>query len=232
LIGHTNKDELLATLTDIELSNGFANRILWCATKRRIEMPDAEFLDWKNHSELIENLKAVFKQYLANTDEPTRFKRTYAANELWKQLYRKLNSQTHVSFIDGVLVRDTSHLLKLALIYAVLDQSDVIDVAHLNAALAVCDFSQVSARWLFSERTGNRLANTIFWALARTPEGMSRERIIDDVCYRNTTKTQLNQALEALAKNNMARMELRKGVKGRKSEVWFAKFNTSSLDRP
>jgi hypothetical protein len=224
LIAHGNRDELLATISDIELSNGFANRILWCATKRRVIMPDAEYLDWERHQELIEKLNVVFKQYFANTDEPVRFRRTPAAHELWRQLYRKLNSQEHVSFIDGVLVRDTSHLLKLAMIYAVLDQSREIDVVHLNAALAVCDYSQASARWLFCERTGNRLANTIFWALVRNPEGMSRDRIIDDVCYRNTPKIQLDQALEALAKNNMARMELRKVEKGRKIEMWFAQF--------
>src|SRR5262249_9183079 len=123
LIGHTNRDELRVTLSNIELSNGFANRILWCAAKRRILMPDAEYLDWTEHPELIENLKSVFKQYFANTSEPLRFKRSCQAHELWKQLYRKLNNQNHVSFIDGVLVRDTSHLLKLALIYAVLDQA-------------------------------------------------------------------------------------------------------------
>ena len=122
LIGHTNRDDLLATLLDVELSNGFANRILWCASKRRALMPDAEYLDWAKHPKLIENLKIVFRQYFANTCEPTRFRRSSAANELWKQLYQKLNDQKHVSFIDGVLVRDTSHLLKLALIYAVLDQ--------------------------------------------------------------------------------------------------------------
>jgi hypothetical protein len=224
LIAHTNKDELLATIADIEFSNGFANRILWCATKRREIMPDAEYLDWEKYPEVIEKLNTVFKQYFANTDEPIRFKRTPAAHELWRQLYRKLNSQTHVSFIDGVLVRDTSHLLKLALIYAVLDQSREIDIVHLNAALAVCDYSQASARWLFCERTGNRLANNIFWALVRNPEGVSRDWIIDNVCYRNIPRIQLEQALEALAKNNMARLEVRKVEKGRRIEVWFANF--------
>jgi hypothetical protein len=232
LIAHTNKDELLATIADIEFSNGFANRILWCATKRRTIMPDAEYLDWKNHQALIEKLNAVFKQYFANTSEPRRFKRTRAAHELWQQLYRKLNTQDHVTFIDGVLVRDTSHLLKLALIYAVLDQSREIDVAHLNAALAVCDYSQASARWLFCERTGNRLANNIFWALIRNPEGVSREWIVDNVCYRHIVRIQLEQALEALVKNNMVRMELRKAENGRKIEVWFANFAGFSLASP
>jgi hypothetical protein len=209
-------------LSDIELSNGFANRILWCASTRRELMPDAEYLDWRQHPEIVENLKAVFKQYFANTDEPTRFRRSLAANDLWKALYRKLNNQKHVSFIDGVLVRDTSHLLKLALIYAVLDQATQIDLSHIQAALAVCDYSQASARWLFSERTGNRTANKIFWALVRCPEGMGRDQINDDVLYRNTPKIQLDLALEALAQNGLARLEIKRAANKRKIEVWFA----------
>jgi hypothetical protein len=224
LIGHTNKNELLETLNDIELSNGFANRILWCASQRRELMPDADYLDWKEQKTLPLELQSVFLQYPANSDDidgPIRFKRTAAANELWKTLYRKLNDQKHVSFIDGVLVRDTSHLLKLALIYAVLDKRTEIDVVHMEAALAVCDYSQATARWLFADRTGNRLGNTIHWALLRAPEGISRTDISVDVCYRNTPKIQLDQALEALAKNGMARMEIREGENGRRTEFWF-----------
>jgi hypothetical protein len=158
-IGHTNKEELLETLNDVDLSNGYANRILWCAAKRIKSMPNAEYLDWKRYPEILDELKAVFKQYLPNTCEPTRFYKSDAAQQLWTKLYVKLNDEKEAfGFIDGVLVRDTSHLLKLALIYAVLDQSDTIEVAHFNAALAICDFCQASAHWLFRERTGNRLA--------------------------------------------------------------------------
>jgi hypothetical protein len=224
LIGHTNKEELLLTLADVELSNGFANRILWCASERQQLKPHAQHLDWRQHPNLVAHLKDVFKQRFANTDEPFQFKRTNQAESLWKELYLKLNDQKHVGFIDGVLVRDTSHLLKLALIYAILDQVDYIDTVHLQAALALCDYSQATARWLFTERTGNKLANTIFWALCRNPEGMTRDMIIDDVCYRNTPKIQLDQALESLSKNDMVRMELIKIKKGRKIEKWFPKF--------
>jgi hypothetical protein len=230
LIGHTNKNELLATLADIELSNGFANRILWCASERRELMPDADYLDWCDYPEITDPLKEVFRQRSANTDEPFRFYRTGAANELWKKVYYKLNSQKHVSFIDGVLVRDTSHLLKVAMIYAVIDKAAEIDICHLQAALAVCDYSQASARWIFAERTGNRLANTIYWALLRAPQGMTRTQIYEDVCYRNTPSAKLDEAFEALAKNGIARMDFRMTESGRKVEMWFAASRSDAGD--
>jgi hypothetical protein len=208
-IGHTNKEELLETLNEVDLSNGYANRILWCAAKRTQLMPNAEYLDWNRYPEILDELKAVFKQYLPNTGEPTRFYRSEAAQQLWTQLYFKLNNEKNTfGFIDGVLVRDTSHLLKLALIYAVLDQSETIEVAHFNAALAICDFCQASVRWLFSERTGDRLANTILFALIRAPNGMTKKEISDNVCYRNTPIAKIEKALETLAKNRLARMTL------------------------
>jgi hypothetical protein len=143
---------------------------------------------------------------------------------LWTRLYTRLNEEKEVlGFIDGVLVRDTSHLLKLALIYAVLDQSEKIEVVHFDAAIAVCDFCQATARWLFSERTGDRLANQIFQALVRTPEGLTRWDISNDVCYRNTPSTKIEVALEVLAKSRMARLSIELGEKNRRIERWHAR---------
>ena len=78
---------------------------------------------------------------------------------------------------------------------------------------------QASARWLFSERTGNRIANKIFWALVIEPDGMSRERIQVEVLHRNTPKTALDEALEALAKNGMACLEMKRIEKGRSAKI-------------
>lgn len=223
-IGHTNKEELLQTLTDVDLSNGYANRILWCAANRAKLMPNAEFLDWKKQPEILAELKAVYGQYFANTDEPKRLYRSDEAQRLWTRLYTRLNDEKEIlGFIDGVLVRDTSHLLKLALIYAVLDQSEKIEVVHFNAAIAVCDFCQATARWLFGERTGDRLANQIFQALIRAPEGLTRRDISDDVCYRNTPSTKIEVALEVLAKSRLARLSIELGEKSRRIERWHAR---------
>jgi hypothetical protein len=222
LIGHSNKDEILATFDKILISNGFANRILWCASKRTKLLPNAEYLNWNSHPDVIAALKEVFRQRFANTDEPFRFYKTPAANAFWEKIYYKLNNQKHVSFLDGVLVRDTSHLLKLAMIYAVLDKTDKIDNNHLQAALAMCDYSQTSARWLFAEHTGNPLANNIYRALLREPAGLSRTQISDQVCYRNTPSSKLDEALEALAKNGLARLTIQLGEKGLKIEQWSA----------
>lgn len=223
-IGHTNREELLQTLSDVDLSNGYANRILWCAAKRTKLMPNADFLDWKTHPAILSELKAIYGQRFANTDEPIRFRRSDEAQKLWTRLYTRLNDEKEIlSFIDGVLVRDTSHLLKLALLYAVLDQSERIEVVHFDAAIAVCDFCQATVRWLFGERTGDRLANQIFQALLRAPEGLTRWDITNDVCQRNTPSTKIEIALEVLAKSRLARLSIELGEKNRRIERWHAR---------
>ncbi|MDP7360009.1 MAG: hypothetical protein QF828_16515, partial [Pseudomonadales bacterium] len=40
LIGHISKEELLRYLKDVEQANGFANRFIWCCSKRERLLPE------------------------------------------------------------------------------------------------------------------------------------------------------------------------------------------------
>jgi hypothetical protein len=120
-----------------------------------------------------------------------------------------------------VLARDTSHILKLALIYAVCDRVDNIRTQHLQAALAVVDFCQVSARWVFGQATGNKLANLILWQLRRSPAGLTATEVYQDVCHRNTSKTQLEKAFSDLLRNKLVQMVPERSKKGQVVERWF-----------
>jgi hypothetical protein len=206
----------------VDLNNGMANRVLWCAAQRTGDMPNAEFLNWKNHPDIIERLKQIFRQRFPNTDEPAFFSRSPEAKKYWDTLYRKLNAEKQNSTIDAVLARDTSHILKIALIFAITDQALSIEIEHLKAALAVIDFCRDSARWIFGKATGNKLANNILLALRRSPVGLTRTNIHEDVCYRTTPKSQLDAALAELAKNRLAKMSLEEAKKGPRIERWFA----------
>jgi hypothetical protein len=222
LIGHTTRGELINTLKMVDLNNGMANRVLWCAARRTGDMPDAEFLDWNNHPDILESLKRIFNQRPPSLEQPEFFRKTPEAKNYWDQLYRRLNAQKRNSTIDDVLARDTAHILKLALIYAICDQVTDIRTQHIEAAVAVADFCQNSARWIFGQATGNKLANNILWELRRTPGGLTRTDISSTVCYGNTPKTQLDRAFTDLIQNGLARMATEKAEKGQIIERWFA----------
>ena len=53
------------------------------------------------------------------------------------------------------------------MIYAILDGQTEIGVAHLNAALAVWDYCQASAKHIFGEASGDPLVDDILEALTR-----------------------------------------------------------------
>ena len=222
-IGHTTRDELLGTLKMVDLNNGMANRVLWCAARRTGDMPNAEFLNWKSYPSIIEQLHKIFRQRFPNTADPAFFSRSPEAKIFWDTLYRKLNSEKQNGTIDAVLARDTSHILKIALIFAITDQASVVDVAHLKAALAVIDFCRDSARWIFGHATGNKIANNILVELRRrSPTGLTKTEIQNQVCYRTAPKSQLDAALAELAKNRLAKMTLEDTKKGPRIERWFA----------
>ena len=163
LIGHITRQELLDTLKTVDLNNGMANRILWCAARRTGDMPNPEYLDWTRYPTIIEGLQKVFRQRFPNTAGPTFFSRTPDAKNYWDGLYRKLNAEKQQSTVDAVLARDTAHILKVALIFAIADQQKAIGMLHLKAALAAIDFCRDSARWKFGKSTSNKLANNILW---------------------------------------------------------------------
>ena len=56
-------------------------------------------------------------------------------------------------------------MLRLSLIYALMDCSNVIRVEHLQAATAVWDYCDASVRYVFGTKTGNQYADRIIDAL-------------------------------------------------------------------
>jgi hypothetical protein len=56
-------------------------------------------------------------------------------------------------------------VLRLSLLYALLDRSPAITAAHLTAALAVWDYGEASARYVFGDATGDPVADRILAGL-------------------------------------------------------------------
>ena len=74
--------------------------------------------------------------------------------------------------------RSSAQVLRFALIYALLDGTSAIDVAHLRAGLAVWDYCEQSAKHIFGDLLGDKVADTILLALRSAGSaGMSRTEI-------------------------------------------------------
>ncbi len=70
--------------------------------------------------------------------------------------------------------RAEAQVLRLALIFGLLDCTNQIDVRHLRAALEVWRYCQDSVRYLFGDAVGSNDADAIFALLSSHPEGVSQ----------------------------------------------------------
>jgi hypothetical protein len=174
IIGHITKNELLARLDDTSKANGFANRFLWILVKRSKELPDGEPVPDEELQPLAEKLRRAV-DFARPVSE---VKRDEGARELWRTVYHNL-SMDKPGLFGAVTARAEAQVLRLSVLYALLDCSDVVRVEHLEAALAVWEYAERSARLIFGERIGDPTADRILEALRKTPDGMTDNDIYE-----------------------------------------------------
>jgi Protein of unknown function (DUF3987) len=215
IIGHITIDELRARLTRTEAANGFANRFLFPLVRRSKELPFGGSLDDSVTLALGERLR----EKIANAQTVGRVGMTDAAREQWRAVYSKL-SALQPGLLGAVVARGEAQVVRLALIYALLDGSGHIDVPHLEAALAVWEYCESSAAFVFGDLLGDPIADEIARALqCAGSEGMTRTAI-RDLFGRNRSGDRIGAALALLATRGRARMETRK-TSGHPAEVWI-----------
>ena len=164
LVSHITREELTRLLTETEMANGLGNRFLWASVRRSKLLPDGGAVSMETLP--IEALKSALEKgrYLGE------IKRTDSMSALWRQVYPRLTSGG-VGLVGSLLARGAAQVLRISLIYALLDESDVIDKPHLEAALAVWEYCEESVRGIFGTSLGNTVADTLYRSM--TEEGLS-----------------------------------------------------------
>jgi hypothetical protein len=115
---------------------------------------------------------------------------------------------------------------RLAVIYAVSDQSDVIDVPHLQAALAVWDYSVQTVEYCLADQIGDKDANKLYQALLESPSGLTRKEVYADVFKMNKTSQQIERAAKLLKDRNLI-IEKKMSGRTKSTTIWIAR----KLDR-
>ncbi len=102
----------------------------------------------------------------------TRLRFGHEAQALWHDVYPVL-SEGKPGMIGEVTSRGEAHVIRLALIYALLDLADVIRVEHLRAALAVWKYCEDSARFIWGDTLGDPTADEILRAVRGSSGGLT-----------------------------------------------------------
>jgi len=100
---------------------------------------------------------------------------------LWNQAYPKLTVE-RLGLLGALTARAEAHTVRLALLYALLDQSREITEDHLRAALAVWNYCDASVQYLFGNKLGHPIADPILTALRQafaSPEGRAAAADVD-----------------------------------------------------
>jgi hypothetical protein len=216
IIGHVTKAELLRHLSDTEAANGFANRFLWLMVRRSKELPFGGDVPQEELKELSRRLDSAIR--FGRQPRPVRWGES--AREAWTEVYGPL-SEGKAGLFGAVVGRAEAQTLRLATLYAVMDESPSIEYEHLAAALALWSYAEESARYVFGDATGDPVADDIAEALrAAGDEGLSRTEI-RDLFGRHKGADRINQALGLLQKLGRIHKEA-VPTGGRPIEKWYA----------
>jgi len=215
ILGHVTGAELLRKLTDTDAANGFGNRFLFAHVRRSKLLPEGGSLAEAD----IEAMGRTVARAVGRAKDIERLKWTEDARHLWRCIYMEL-AVKHGGLWGSLTNRGEAIVTRLALVEALTDASELIDVPHLRAALAIWNYGDASVARIFGRRLGDAVADSILRALKLAgPDGRTRTEI-SGVFQRNVSSARIDDALALLRKQGLAKMRVVPSGGGRSIETW------------
>jgi hypothetical protein len=216
IMAHITVEELRGMLDETAMANGFANRFLYACVKRSKLLPFGGALSLETIKRLGDATQATIHAAQQRTDAISM---SEPAQARWCEEYPALSSGGE-GLLAHITSRAEAQTVRLGLIYALLDQSQTIELVHLEAGLAVWKYCEASARYIFGDVLGDPVADLILQTLRRDKNGMAK-RDIFRLFGNHTPAATVDKALGQLIRAGKVRRESHK-TGGRPSEMWFA----------
>jgi hypothetical protein len=206
--------------TGTEAVDGFANRFLWAAVQAGEPLPHGGDMS------VIKPFLSALAEALAFGKQAEELKRDADANALWEAVYADLMaSGDSVPHTD----RARPQVVRLSMMYALLDKSTTICKPHLEAALAVWEYCRQSARLIFGgdDPTGVAEPDPLWLEvlnLITANHGIPQADITAKF-KRKANAEQLAEILEGLSRNGSVFMR-EETTGGRKAKCWWPSSET------
>jgi hypothetical protein len=215
MIGNITVEEYRRCLTQTEIANGSANRYLAVCADRSKVLPLGGRVDPAAWGALRTELDLA----VAFAKAAGEVGRDEEATAIWCAVYADL-SEGKPGLAGAMLARAEAHVMRLAMLYALLDRSSLIQGPHLLAALALWDYVERSVYFIFGDSLGDPLADELLRLLRACPEGRTRNDLME-YFGRHQRSEKIGQALALLLQYQLARVE-KQETGGRPAERWFA----------
>lgn len=201
IIGHITADELRAKLSTTDIANGFVNRFIIVCARRRQRLPHGGNLSDADLAPIAKRLRTA----LDLARQVGRVRRSADANFAWEAFYNAVPEPQ--GLLGAVTARAEAQVLRLSLLYALLDGSSIIELQHLRAAEAFWNYAHASAQHVFGSTLGDDVADRVLEELrAVYPEGLDRAQL-RDLFSRHINATRMTAAVEHLVLRGLASTE-------------------------
>jgi hypothetical protein len=173
VLGHITAEELHAKLTSTDAHNGVGNRILWVYVRRSkflafTPKPNQDILE-QLANELAKRIKAAQSIGLVEWGDN--------AARAWEAIYPKLTA-ARSGLVGSLTARAAPQVIRLAMIYTVLDGENRIQLPHLKAAIALWQYCEASVSFVFKARSGDPVKSRVQQLLGASGDsGMTRTEI-------------------------------------------------------
>jgi len=213
-VSHITKNELHRKLAESEAFNGFANRILWVCATRKQEIPWPQPMNIHELSKIQQKLINTLPLYGGQSFE---VKPSQTVREEWVKCYHNL-TKDKPGLVGCITNRAEAQVLRLAMIYALTDGSRVIEIQHLDAAMALWKYCEQSARYIFHGMQTDTTAQRILEALKEKTLSSTE---IHKLFGNNYSKERIEIALSELQTAGVVEKEvIKRDGPGRPETIW------------
>lgn len=208
LSGAVTPAELRGLMASRELTNGFANRFLMIWAERTKVLPFPRATPQATVDDLALKVDAVLR--FAGADRPVdrdvmRIEFSTEAKGLYARMYLdELNDQGSGEIVNALLERRAPVLLRLAMLFALCDQTLEIQTHHLHAGMAWVRYWHESVKFIFANAddetvihaTNDAAIRIVDFLKARTKA--TRKELTLDCFQGHLSKDRIDAALDEL----------------------------------
>lgn len=217
VIAHVTREELLRRIDWADVFGGLFNRFLMVSTQRSKCLPDGG----QPPAAALNALAVELRKALEFGRVHREIGFDADARALWREVYPVLSS-ARAGLYGAATTRAAAQVLRLALLYAVLDCSPKIRVVHLRAAMAVWDYCDRTALHVLGNCQGDALSDDVLVALRGHDDWMTRTELVDAL-NRHGSGARLQRAIDGLRASGMIEQRVEPSGGGRPPQLFRAR---------